>query len=172
MKYFKKINGEIEFAGQVIRFAGKQIINPTHDQLINSGYNIYTEFDPSPERLLQSAIMEKISEIEQYDVSEAVNSFSIQNTNVWLSREERIVLKDRFTREIAKNKQATILRYQGISFEISPQFGLDIINAVSDYADKCYDNTETKKEEADKCLTLEQVENIDVTYGYPSKLSF
>ena len=47
------------------------------------------ELTPAPERTLEQAKREKIREIEDYDRSEAVNSFTIGNQTMWLTVSER-----------------------------------------------------------------------------------
>lgn len=44
---------------------------------------------PTEEELLEEAKLNKIADIDEYDQSENVNSFSISGNNMWLTREDR-----------------------------------------------------------------------------------
>ena len=64
---------------------GCMVSNPTEDMLVKAGYHEYEE----PDKSLEEVKAEKISEIEAYDASAAVNSFTLGGTEMWLSFEER-----------------------------------------------------------------------------------
>lgn len=144
-----------------------QVISPTHEMLLEAGWEEYTY-----EATLEDLINQKLNEIIDYDKSNNVNEFYVYNMPMWLSREERIVIKDRFEREVAQGITKTKLRYNGLSLELDPVVGIHMINALSSYADACFDVTEDHKANVKELKTKEEVESYDYTIGYPDKLTF
>lgn len=143
-----------------------QIINPTHEQILNSGWEVYVR----PEPTIEDVRANKLRELTAYDSSSEVNTFYVNDLALWLSREERVVIKDRFQREYNDGKEITKLRYSGLSIELSPATGIQLIDMVSSYADKCFDATETHKENINALETIEEINNYDYTTGYPEKI--
>lgn len=119
---------------------------------------------------VEIARQNKINEINVYDKSKAVNGLTYQGQFMWLSREDRLALTDRFTRELAAGVKTTNLFYQGVAIAVTPQEGLDLVAAVATYADECFDNTQKNIGKVMAAKTVKDVEAIDITEGYPSKL--
>ena len=174
MKLYTK-DGQIEYANRIVVIKdGMQIINPTEEQILADGWVEYvapTPQEPTEEEKLQQAKNTKIAEISAYDVSDNVNSFTYKGQIMWLSREDRIVLKDRFEREKSENVVYTNLYYNGQAINITPDEGIALIDAISAYADKCFDNTQKNLGIVSAATTIQEVEAIDITAGYPDKLS-
>lgn len=174
MKLYTK-DGQIEYANRIVVIKdGMQIINPTEEQILADGWVEYvppTAQEPTEEEKLQQEKNTKIAEISAYDVSDNVNSFTYKGQIMWLSREDRIVLKDRFEREKSENVVYTNLYYNGQAINITPDEGIALIDAISAYADKCFDNTQKNLGIVSAATTIQEVEAIDITAGYPDKLS-
>ena len=174
MKQYTK-DGQIKYANRiVVNKDGFNIYNPTEEQILADGWVEYvapTPQEPTEEEKLQNVKNIKIAEISAYDVSDNVNSFTYKGQIMWLSREDRIVLKDRFTREKLENVIYTNLYYGGQAISITPEEGIALIDAISAYADKCFDNTQKNLGLVSAATTIQEVEAIDITSGYPQKLS-
>ena len=140
------------------------ILNPSEEMILNDGWE---EFEDTAEDLKKI----KLQEIINYDKSEDVNKFFINNFPLWLSREERIVIKDRFQREKDTGKENTRLLYKGLVLELTPDMGIHLINMVSAYADQCFDVTEAHKSALNDLTTKEEIQSYDYTVGYPEKIS-
>ena len=140
------------------------ILNPSEEMILNDGWE---EFEDTAEDLKKI----KLQEIINYDKSEDVNKFFINNFSLWLSREERIVIKDRFQREKDAGKEKTRLLYKGLVLELTPDMGIHLINMVSAYADQCFDITEAHKSALNDLTTKEEIQSYDYTVGYPEKIS-
>lgn len=172
MKQYKK-DGIIKYANHIVVTIGETTyLNPTHEQILADGWVEYVYVAPEmseEQKLLQAKNM-KIGEINSYDVSEAVNSFTYKGVDMWLSREDRIVLKDRFEREQSAVVETTNLYYGGQAINITPTEGVELINAISAYADACFDNTQKNIAKVNAATSAEEVEAIDITAGYPDKL--
>ena len=140
------------------------ILNPSEEMILNDGWE---EFEDTAEDLKKI----KLQEIINYDKSEDVNKFFINNFSLWLSREERIVIKDRFQREKDAGKEKSRLLYKGLVLELTPDMGIHLINMVSAYADQCFDVTEAHKSALNDLTTKEEIQSYDYTVGYPEKIS-
>lgn len=121
----------------------------------------------SPEELLQSAKELKIREIEAYDVSNEVNVFYYNESPMWLSREERIVIKDRFMREKEQGVSTTNLNYMGNAISVTPDLGIALVDKVSAYADKCFDAKWANINTVNALEDIDEVKNFDVSTNYP-----
>lgn len=171
MKRYTKDN-EIKYANRiVVNKDGMQIINPTEEQILADGWVEYTTPEPTEEEKLQQAKDRKTAEISAYDVSDNVNSFTYKGQTMWLEKEERLALKDRFEREKSENVVYTNLYYGGQAINITPEEGIALIDAISAYADKCFDNTQKNLGLVNAATNIQEVEAIDITAGYPDKLS-
>ena len=83
-QYYKIENGKKIFAGRRIIIGDMQVINPTDEQYLEAAYEAYVSPDPTPEELLERAISSKIARINSYDTSDAVNSFMMGGSPMWL----------------------------------------------------------------------------------------
>ena len=172
MKRYKK-DGIIKYANQIVIIKdGMQTMNPTEEMILADGWVEYVYVAPelSEEQKLLQARNVKIAEINAYDKSNEVNSFTYKGVEMWLSREDRIVLKDRFEREQSAVVETTNLYYGGQAINITPTEGVELINAISTYADACFDNTQKNIAKVNAAASIDEVEAIDITAGYPDKL--
>ena len=62
---------------------------PSEEQLMQWGFVEWVEPAPTPAELLERAKQEKIAELEAYDQSDAVDSFTINGQSMWLTVEMR-----------------------------------------------------------------------------------
>lgn len=111
-----------------------------------------------------------LSEIETYDKSNNVNGFVYNGKTLWLSKEERLSLIDRFGRELEEGVEQTNLFYGGEAIPLAPADALILVKKVSSYADKCFDQTQRHKNNVSRISTIEELEAYDFTTGYPSRL--
>lgn len=124
------------------------------------------------ERTLIDAKAEKIAEITAYDTSDAVNSFSLGNATMWISRDDRISLMNSTT--ILKNagEEETTLWYGGQKYTLPCDTLIQMLSALEVYALQCYDVTEEHKAAVNALTTIEEVDAYDYTTGYPEHLTF
>lgn len=143
---------------------------PTAEQLAEWGFEPYTP--PVPERTLPIAKSEKIAQITAYDTSEAVNSFTLGNATMWISRDDRISLMNSTT--ILKNagETTTTLWYGGEKYTLPCDTLIQMLSALEVYALQCYDVTEEHKAAVNALTTIEEVDAYDYTTGYPEHLTF
>ena len=149
-----------------------QVFNPTHEMLINDGWELYTIPKPTEEEIFNKTKREKINEINQYDSSGEVNIFYIQGLPVWLDKATRAGLKLRFEAELAMKEENTTLWYSNQSFTLQLNMAIQMLYAIEVYASKCYDNTQKHLANVEKLETLEEILVYDYKVGYPEKLNF
>ena len=140
-------------------------------QLFDKAHEFGMEY--ATEELLDFAKGNAIKLIDQYDTSDAVNSFTLGGMDLWVSRADRTTLKVRFESELAAGLTSTTLWYGLIPIPIDDiTQGLAMLVALEVYASQCYDTTAAHKAAV---MALESVEDVlayDYTTGYPSKLVF
>ena len=120
---------------------------PSEERLESWGFEEYIEPTPTPEELLARAKASKIAELEAYDASEEVNSFSVDGKTMWLDAATRQQLR--------------------ISLDAMQQLGL-----VEVYASDALNVTEAHKAAINAKTTVKQVEDYNFQSGYPEKLAF
>ena len=121
---------------------------------------------------VKSAIEKKIAEIDVYDNSDAVNSFTFNGITLWFSSETRAGFKNSI-------ESASLLGETTISIPTTagvinlPLNDAKIMLAkIQRYADACYLVTMQHKQEVAKLTNITDVEAYDITKGYPDKLTF
>lgn len=151
-----------------IRTEDGLIYNPTPEQIAAAGY---VEFVP-PAPTLDDVKAGKVSEIEAYDGSDAVNQFFIGSAPVWIAKADRVGLMLRFESEEAVGKTTTTLWYEGVCFTLPIASAKAMLAAIEVYASACYDCTEGHKAAVNALTSEADVEAYDITAGYPAKLTF
>nr|DAJ20168.1 MAG TPA: protein of unknown function DUF4376 [Siphoviridae sp. ctTYz13] len=150
-----------------------QKINPTDEELISEGYTKVTddEFENANENL-KDAIKNKLELIDNYANSTAVNELTFKGVKLWLSPEIRANYN-------VSLDAAQLLKEKNITFSIGNQLvtlSIDeariILAKVQRYADATFIVSSKHKAEVSKLPTIEEVENYNITEGYPSKLEF
>ena len=112
-----------------------------------------------------------LAEIEAYDKSGKVNGFTYNGKTLWLSKEERLSLIDRFGRELEEGVEQTNLFYGGEAIPLAPADALILVKMVSSYADKCFDQTQKHINNVNRLWTVDELESYDFKTDYPDKLN-
>lgn len=126
----------------------------------------------APERTLEQAKHEKIFEIEDYDRSEAVNSFTIGNQTMWLTVDERQQLATQISSNEAIGRDTMTRWFNGHEFTYPIASWKQMLVALEVYAGDALNVTESHKATVNVLNDIESVDNFDITVGYPEKLSF
>lgn len=114
----------------------------------------------------------KIAEINRYDASEAVNSFSIGGSPMWLDKNMRVGLMNSINIERQAGRTETNLWFNGVNFIFTIEQALGMLNALELYALDCYNTTQRHIAAINALDTKEEVEAYDFTVNYPDKLNF
>lgn len=140
--------------------------------LFSANCTIYAKKILGMEPSLSDVKAQKLAEISVYDASDAVNSFTIDGKNIWLSKDTRLALRQRFIAEKASGIKNTSLWYGAEQFNLSVSDALPMLNAIELYACKCYDITAAHKAAVQSMTDIEDILGYDFRVGYPDKLSF
>lgn len=171
--YFKIINGETVYSdGKFLRTEENNIINPTEEQMLEAGWQVYTEPEPTAEELLQQAKREKIAQIETYDSSENVEQFTIVDTPMWLGHELRQQIRTSADAYDALGAETMTKVFNGMEFTFSIPIWKQMLNALEVYAAEALNTTERHKNAISAMTNIQDVIDYDYTTGYPLKLSF
>lgn len=130
-------------------------------------YNILSMNDVLP-RLREYAV----ANISAFDSSPNVNSFTIDGKTLWLDKDTRLALRQRFAAEKASGITSTTLWYKTFKFSLSVDTALEMLNAIEIYACKCYDITAAHKAAVQAMTDFKDILSYDFKVGYPDKLSF
>ena len=96
----------------------------------------------------------KISQITEYDQSDAVNQFLLGGKRMWL------------------DKDTTVLWHDAMKYVIPIPLALQMLAALELYALDSYNATQEHIAAVKALATKEEVEAYDYTSGYPDKLVF
>lgn len=172
MRYYKIINEEIVFfEGNVLYTETETIINPSAHQLVGEGWSPYNEPIPSDEQLLQEAKLNKIQEIETYDQSSSVNEFYLGSIPMWLDSATRQQLRISIEAYQAIGAENVTKWFNGEEFTFPISLWFQMLNALEVYAAEALNVTESHKSAINSLETIEEIEQFDITQGYPEKLN-
>lgn len=154
----------------MIKCAETAIVKDDYDKdLIQSEYITWKTNQKI--KKLDSAKRNKIAEINAYDISDSVNSFSLNGLNVWLDKDTRVGLMNSTT--IAKNlgNETTILWLNGLQLTINCDIAIQLLSSLEMYALECFNVTAQHKKEVEALTSVQDIESYDITKGYPDKLT-
>lgn len=158
--------------GISIVLGDSRIWNPSEEQLTEAGYKEYVKPEPTLEELIAEAKAEKIAAIEEYDVSAAVNEFTLNGVAMWCDDAERTKLAKRFDTDEEDGFSTTKLIYDNVAYVLPIAQARVMLHRLESYARDCFDKTNEHKLNVANLNTLEEIENYDYTKGYPGKLEF
>lgn len=112
----------------------------------------------------------KLDEIEAYDKSSAVNSFSLNGQFMWLDYATRNRVYDGNERLKLMGRTDTTLWLNGMCIELPIEQAQMLIANIEAYAKDCYNVTERHKAEVKALKTYDEVMAYDITADYPDKV--
>lgn len=145
---------------------------PTVEQLTSWGFKEWHEPEPTPEQLLEIAKANKIAELEAYDQSDAVDSFTINGNPMWLTRDERTQIDESVSAYSAKGETQMTKYFAGVPYTFPLTAWKTMLNDLIVYASEALNVTEGHKAVISRLDTVQEVEDYDYTQGYPAKLAF
>lgn len=171
MRYYKEINGLKVFSGLYIEIDGKQVLNPTHEQMLEAGWEVYDD-TPTEEEMLQLAIDRKIAEIDAYNSSPAVDSFTVGGVPMWIGFEERQRIHTSVKCYRSMGRTTMEKWFDGLKFEFPLDAWEQMLNALGVYASEALNTTERHKIAVKALTSVDEVRTYDYTVGYPPKCNF
>lgn len=170
--YYKIKNGKtVFFSGNVLYTDTATIINPSEEVMLANGWLVYTTPEPTAEELLAVAKIEKIAEIEDYDASDAVNQFLLGSVPMWLDAPTRQQLRISIEAYQSMGAEQVTKWFMGQQFTFPTSAWLTMLNALEVYAAEALNVTEAHKAAVNALETIEDIEQYDITDGYPEKLN-
>lgn len=130
------------------------------------------ELFPPHVRTLEEAKEEKIEEIEMYDKSEAVNSFTIGNLHMWLTVSERQQIATQISSNEAIGRETMTRWFEGQEFTFPIATWKQMLVALEVYAGDALNVTEAHKAAVNALENVEDVDGYNYATGYPEKLHF
>ena len=111
-------NNEV-YNGGVLVIADRQVVNPTHEQLIAAGWTQEEAPVPTAEEQLVEAKITRLYELERYDASAAVNALTFGGVETWLDAQMRANYRNSIeSAEILGETSVTVgLAGQAVVFE-------------------------------------------------------
>jgi len=166
--YDEPINGSVEITGKYYH----ELLNGQSIGMLivenDEGYPILVEYEYDIEELRKV----KVSEIQQYDKSNSVNSFKLLDRSMWLDKSTRVGLFNSISMEKESGKTDTILWHNAVKYVIPIPEALAMLNALELYALNCYNVTQSHIAAVNTFDSIEEIEKYDYKVGYPTKLSF
>lgn len=132
----------------------------------------FVEVEELPNEELKQ-IKEQIKEkIKEYDISGAVNEFTLNGNKIWIPRDIRVSLANSIEIESRAKKLNTQLWFNGIKYIIPINQAKKMLSELELYALECYNKTQEHLFAIDQFSTVQEVENYNYKIGYPEKLVF
>ena len=145
---------------------------PTIEQLTEWGFEEWVEPAPTPAELLERAKQEKIAELEAYNVSDNVDSFTIGNQTMWLNVEERQQIATQISANEAVGRTSMTRWFNGHAFTFPLNTWKQMLVALEVYCGDALNITESHKAAIKTLTTVAEIEGYDYTTDYPEKLIF
>lgn len=161
--------------GRYVVINDMRIYNPSEEQLTEAGYTEYVAPsvpEPTEEELIEKARQQKLNDIEAYDMSDNVNSFTLGGMQMWLTVKERQQIATQITANGNVGRTEMTRWFGGHSFTFPLTTWEQMLVALEVYAGDALNVTEEHKAVVNSLLTREEIEEYDITAGYPEKLNF
>lgn len=173
MKQYKKtIDGNIVIENSkyiVVIKDDMQIFNPSEELILSDGWEEYIKPEIPDIDLIRN---NKIDEINMYDNSNDINTFFINDLPCWLNKSERNYILTRLNAEKINNIENTSMWINNINYILPVDIALDFIYKLEIYASKCLDTTKTHIYNINNLSNIEEINNYNITSGYPEKIYF
>ena len=144
---------------------------PSEQRLTEWGFEEYIEPTPTPEELLARAKSAKIAELEAYNKSDAVDSFTINGKVMWLDHDLRQQLRISLDALSQAGRENVTKWFDGIEYTYPIDVWYYMLGLVEVYASDALNVTESHKAAINALESVEDVEAYEFS-GYPEKLSF
>ena len=196
-----KIIDTTEYVYSYVRIEGTPTVEKCYNQVLSayknkngtSLYDILTTKEDKESRELADKIYESIQvdfglkeplseleiakkdilqKIEDYDSSKEVNSFYLNDLQVWLDKDTRVGLMNSLNIEKEFGKEVSTLWFGNIKLDINIDAAIQMLSALELYALQCYNKTAEHKVNIQNMTSVEDINNYDYTGGYPDKLTF
>lgn len=108
--------------------------------------------------------------IQQYDTSDAVNSFILNGSFVWLDKNTRVGLMNSITLEKMSGLEYTTLWLGTKNFTLPINTAMNLLMELELYAKECYNITAQHRLNVNTLSDSKEILEYDYTKNYPEKL--
>jgi hypothetical protein len=122
-------------------------------------------------RTLENAVNEKLAEIEDYDISDSVNSFLVNGISCWIDKEMRSVYGNSVASAKKLGEKSLDIDLNGMIITLPVDSADMILSSIQRYADKATIVTSRHKQAVSSLTTIEEVDAYDYTTDYPEKVT-
>lgn len=143
---------------------------PTAEQLESWGFTLVEEHQPTQAELLEQARANKLAELEAYDSSDNVNSFTLNNVPMWLDYQTRQQLRTSIEAYQAQGIEQVTKWFGGVQFTFPTSVWLQMLNRLEVYASEALNVTESHKAAINSLGSISEIDEYDFTVGYPNKV--
>lgn len=154
--------------GEDICLGGDDVVDNYTDYIYTP--EEYEEFYNPTKPSIDEVRYNKLAEISNYDISDQVNLFYINDIPMWLDRTSRTSLMARFNAEKSKGFEMTNLWYEGMNIVLPIEDAISMLLELEIYAAQCFDATQRHLHNVKQLVTIEEIIYYDYTIGYPAKL--
>lgn len=155
--------------GEDICLGGSDVVDNYIDYIYTP--EEYEEFYNPTKSSIDEVRYSKLEEINNYDTSDNVNIFYINNVPMWLDRTSRTSLMARFNAEKSKGFEMTNLWYEGMNIVLPIENAISMLLELEIYAAQCFDTTQRHLYNVSRLSTIEEITAYDYTVEYPEKLN-
>lgn len=123
---------------------------------------------------LETAREKKLSEIDMYDKSKAVEEFYLNEIGMWYKADKRTTIRNLVESSMKEGRDEVTLWTEQepiIPLTIPCNLALDLLAKLEVYAGDALAVTQKKKSEVQALTSIEEIEKYDITSGYPEKLN-
>jgi hypothetical protein len=114
----------------------------------------------------------KLAELEQRDSSSAVNEFIVNGVGAWFEPSERSNYNSSIQAAETMGLSELTFYVGSVALTVSVEQAKQMLAAVQLYADQCFIVTKQHAAAISALESIEDVQDYDITAGYPDKLSF
>lgn len=143
---------------------------PTAKQLAEWGFTLIPEHQLTQEELLEQARARKLAELEAYDSSNSVNSFTLNGVPMWLDYATRQQLRTSIEAYQAQDAEQVTKWFNGVQFTFPTATWLYMLNLLEVYASDALNVTESHRAAINSLGSIEDIDEYDFTVGYPNKV--
>lgn len=143
---------------------------PTEQQLEDWGFEKVVPHTPTEQELIEQARQAKLFELDEYDNSDAVNSFSIGGVSMWIDAETRQRIRLSIEAYSAQGEESMTKWFGGHSFTFPLDTWLYMLNQIEVYASEALNVTEAHRAAINALSTIAEIESYDFTLNYPDKV--
>ena len=123
---------------------------------------------------LTVARQRKISEIDLYDKSKAVEEFYLNGFGMWYKADKRTTIRNLVESSVKEGRNEVTLWTEEepiLPITVSCDLALDLLAKLEVYAGDALAVTQRKKAEVQALQSVEEINAYDITSGYPEKLN-